>query len=84
MRALEVDGLIWQQRNVFVSYCPELDVSSCGDTIEEARANLKTVLRLFLEEAEKMGNVDSILKEFSFKKTSWGWQGPHYGKVTAK
>ncbi|MBI3659372.1 type II toxin-antitoxin system HicB family antitoxin [Candidatus Acetothermia bacterium] len=54
---MNVDGLIWQERNVFVSYCPELDVSSCGDTVEAARVNLREAVRLFLEEAEKMNTA---------------------------
>ena len=76
MRALEIDGLVWQEGNIFISYCPELDVSSCGDTVEEARANLRTAVRLFVEEAEKMGTLASILKESGFKKTANGWQAP--------
>lgn len=31
--------------------CPELDVASQGDTIEEARANLVETLELFFETA---------------------------------
>ena len=30
-----------------VAYCPELDVSSCGHTVEEARSNLQTALPLW-------------------------------------
>lgn len=76
MKELEVKGLVWQEGKVFVSYCPELDVSSCGDTVEEARTNLRAAIRLFLEEAGKMGTLDSILKESGFKKTANGWQAP--------
>lgn len=63
MKTLEVDGPLWQEGKVFVSYCPELDVSSCGDTVEEARANLRAAIRLFLEEAERMGTLNAILIE---------------------
>jgi predicted RNase H-like HicB family nuclease len=35
----------------YVALCPELDVASQGDTIEEARANLQEALELFLETA---------------------------------
>ena len=64
MKPLEVDGLIWQEDKVFVSFCPELDVSSCGDTVtvEEARVNLREAVRLFLEEAERIGTLDAILR----------------------
>lgn len=51
------DTLIWKEGNVYVSYCPRLDVSSCGDTVEDARKMLREAVRLFLEEAEKKGNT---------------------------
>ena len=35
----------------FVALCPELDVASQGDSIEEARANLREAVELFLESA---------------------------------
>ncbi len=76
MKALEVDGLVWREGKVFVSYCPELDVSSCGDTVEAARVNLQVAVRLFLEEAEKMGTLETILQEAGFEKTAQGWQAP--------
>ena len=33
----------------FTSICPELDIASQGDTIEEARDNLREALELFFE-----------------------------------
>lgn len=35
----------------YVSLCPELDIASQGDTIEQARDNLREALELFLENA---------------------------------
>lgn len=35
----------------YVSLCPELDIASQGDTVEEARANLIEAVELFLETA---------------------------------
>jgi predicted RNase H-like HicB family nuclease len=37
----------------FVSLCPELDIASQGDTIEQARANLIEAVELFFETADK-------------------------------
>lgn len=36
----------------FSSLCPELDIASQGHTEEEARANLREALELFLEDAD--------------------------------
>ena len=57
------DSLILREGDVYVSYCPQFDVSSCGDTIEEARRMLREAVRLFLEEAEKIGTLQIILAE---------------------
>jgi predicted RNase H-like HicB family nuclease len=35
--------------NGYVSLCPELDIASQGDSIEEAKKNLKEAIELFLE-----------------------------------
>ena len=36
----------------YVALCPELDIASQGDTVEEARSNLVEAIELFLETAE--------------------------------
>jgi len=35
----------------YVALCPELDIASQGDSVEEARENLKEAVELFLETA---------------------------------
>ena len=44
-------AIIEREDQGFVALCPELDIASQGDTIEEARANLREALELFLETA---------------------------------
>ena len=44
--------LIEREGDGYVSLCPELDIASQGDTIEEARGNLIEALELFLETAD--------------------------------
>ena len=36
----------------YVALCPELDIASQGDTVEDARCNLKEALELFFETAD--------------------------------
>lgn len=38
--------------DLYVALCPELDVASQGATVEEAIANLKEAVELFLESAD--------------------------------
>lgn len=77
MFQIEFDGIIFKERETFIAYCPKLDVSSCGNTIDEARNNLKTAVRLFLEEAEKMDTLEDILNESGYEQTNLNrWKTP--------
>ena len=44
-------AIIEREGNGYVALCPELDVASQGDTIEQARKNLMEAVELFLESA---------------------------------
>jgi predicted RNase H-like HicB family nuclease len=71
------DLVVFKEGDTFVAYCPELDVSSCGGTVDQARTNLKTAVRLFLEEAEKMGTLPDILAEAGYRLDPTGrWDPP--------
>ncbi len=48
--------------------CPELNVSSFGDTIDEAKASLKEAIETFVEECEIMGTLEEVLEEAGFDK----------------
>jgi len=63
MNDIYFDTLIWKEGDTYISYCPQFDVSSCGDNVEEARKMLKEVVCLFIEESEKMGTLQTILEE---------------------
>ncbi len=47
----QVTALIEREGDGYVALCPELDIASQGDTIEDARRNLLEALELFLETA---------------------------------
>ena len=44
-------AVIEKEGDGYVALCPEFDVASQGDSIEEAHANLKEALELFFESA---------------------------------
>jgi predicted RNase H-like HicB family nuclease len=67
---------ILREGKSFVAHAQELDISSCGRTKEKAFANLKEAVRLFLEEAEKMGTLEAILEEAGYKKSKATLQVP--------
>ena len=47
----EIESIIEKENGGYVSLCPELDIASQGDTVEQARDNLKEALELFFETA---------------------------------
>ncbi len=44
--------IIEKENDGYVSLCPELNIASQGETIEEAKTNLKEAIELFLECAD--------------------------------
>jgi predicted RNase H-like HicB family nuclease len=47
----QLTAIIEREEDGYVSLCPELDIASQGNTIEEARQNLREALELFFETA---------------------------------
>lgn len=45
-------AIVEREGDLYVALCPELDVASQGATVEEATANLKEAVELFLETAD--------------------------------
>jgi len=44
--------MIYRENGGYVALCPELDVASQGHSIEDASANLREAIELFLESAD--------------------------------
>lgn len=51
-----------------VALCPELNVSSFGDTTAEALASLQEAVALFLEECQRMGTLETVLEEAGYRR----------------
>ncbi len=45
----QLTAIIEREGDGYVSLCPELDIASQGETIEQARENLREALELFFE-----------------------------------
>ena len=54
---------IWKEGNMYVSYCPELDISSCGKSVEQAKRNLVETILINIEETKNMGTFNQFLEE---------------------
>lgn len=58
---MRLTAIIEREGAGYVSLCPELDIASQGDTVEQARDNLREALDLFFECASP-GEIKSRLK----------------------
>jgi predicted RNase H-like HicB family nuclease len=45
----QLTAIIQAEGDGYVSLCPELDIASQGDSVEQARDNLREALELFFE-----------------------------------
>lgn len=52
MERRQFTAIIEREGDGYVALCPELDIASQGDTVEEARRNLGEAVELFLEAAD--------------------------------
>jgi predicted RNase H-like HicB family nuclease len=50
--SLELSAVVRREGRLYVALCPELDVASQGKSVEEALANLKEALELYLEDED--------------------------------
>ena len=56
-------ALIEREDDGYVALCPELDIASQGDTIEESKRNLQEAVQLFFEEASTSEVKDRLRPE---------------------
>ena len=61
--ARQLTAIIEREDDGYVSFCPEVDVASQGDTVGEARNNLKEALELFFETASEEEISDRLHEE---------------------
>ena len=62
-RTRQLTAIIEREGDGYVALCPELDIASQGDTVEEARRNLTEALELFFESADPSEVQDRLHDE---------------------
>ena len=68
----------FKEGKTYVAYVPELDVSSCGVTEEEARKNIRDAVLGFLETSADMGTLGEILEEAGYEREGSTWRAPEF------
>ena len=57
-----------------MAYVPELDISSCGASREEAHKHTVEAVEGFLRTSAELGTLKEILEEAGYVSTDEGWQ----------
>ena len=58
----EISFVVWKENTYFVSKCLNVEVSSFGNTIDEAVSNLKEAVELYFENEDlEFVQIDSVI-----------------------
>ena len=69
-RRIVLRAEFFREDDLFVGLAPELDISSFGESLEEAKRSLEEAVLAFVEECEAMGTLEEVLREAGFD-----WEG---------
>jgi predicted RNase H-like HicB family nuclease len=66
-KVITVTLQVEREDDQYVSLCPELDIASYGDTVEEALAHLDNAVSIYLDTIEEDGERERIFRERGIK-----------------
>lgn len=69
------------QNNVYISYAPALDLSGCGNSLEEARRSFEIVLTEYLKYTLENGTLEQDLLEHKWKKEENAFESPAFWAI---
>ena len=74
---------VFEEEDQFVGVCPELDVSSFGDSVDAAQAALREAVEAFVEGCQLLGTLGQVLGEAGFHREgdTWVTREPTASKV---
>ncbi len=70
---IELSIKFFVENSSIIALCPDLNVSSFGNTIEEAEHSLKEALDLFFEGCESQNSIPDVLEESGFHLVNGSW-----------
>jgi len=80
----KIPVIFFQEGNKVIAYSPALDLSTCGDTEQQAHSRFTEAVRIFFKEAAKMGTLSEVLEECGWQKDPHKrvWSPPEYKSFT--
>ena len=58
-----------EQEGAVVAYCPSLDLSTYGDTMEDAAAAFDDALAVLMQDVQQKGTLDEVLSALGWQRT---------------
>ncbi len=68
-----------KEGDTIVAYAPALDLSTCGQTVEEAKKNFEQAVDIFFRESSERGTLEEVLFSLGWHKSATRpktWQPP--------
>lgn len=62
--------VVTKEGGQYCSWCPDLDIASCGDSPEEAIENLNDAIELYLDTLEEENERERVFRERGIKVVS--------------
>lgn len=66
---ISIQVYIVKEGDYFVSYCPSLELSSFGDSPEEAKAGFEEALAIFIGDVNQKGTLENVLLDLGWSLT---------------
>ena len=69
---------IIKEGNVYVAYCPVLEIATQGDTYEQAHEMFQELVKVFFDDLIERGTLEKVLLDLGWQKASQGrrWKLP--------
>lgn len=82
----QISVFIFKEGTKVVAYSPAIDLSTCGDTEEQARKRFSEAANIFISEIIRMGTLEEVLTECGWKRVASkkSWKPPIYKSCEEK
>jgi len=80
----KIPVILFEEGDKIVAYSPAIDLSTCGNTEDQARKRFIEAASIFFDEITRMGTVDDVLAECGWYKVpeQQTWLPPKYKSCT--
>jgi predicted RNase H-like HicB family nuclease len=64
---LQLNVLVFQEGEYYVAYCPSLNLSSYGDSVQEAKEGFDETMKSYIEDCESYHSLTEDLTKLGWK-----------------